>query len=180
VSSPTFAGHNAFMRAGLGSWMISGTGRWQDGQRLTPSATDSLGVGGKAMYAGFPVVYPHSHQYWWDPINPGHVVNFYDPAPGQIGNVPNGIIAGPDYSDVDLSLRKTFNYSERYHLTVNIDSFNILNHPNFESPSVNVDTQVPLTVTNGAASSATEDHSSLGISSAFRGRQIQGGLRFAF
>ena len=67
-------------------------------------------------------------------LNPGNVLNLYAPAPGQIGNAPVGLIASPSYIDFDVSLRKTFNYTERYHLTLNFDGFNAFNHPNLNSP----------------------------------------------
>ncbi|SNT41466.1 TonB-dependent Receptor Plug Domain [Granulicella rosea] len=182
VSSPTFARHNIVMREGLGGWMITGTGRYQGGTRLTPQGTDTLGVAGKAEYAGYPILYPHTQVAWWEPLNPGNIANVYAPAPGQIGNVPNGLIAGPNYVDLDVSMRKTFNFTERYRLTVNFDGFNVLNHPNFNSPTVNVNSATTVSDTQNvsATNTAGHDYSYLGITSANRPRNIQGGLRFAF
>jgi len=175
VASPSFRGHNEILRGSLGNWMLTGTGRYQGGQRLTPTGTDTLGVGGRAQYNGYPVVYPHKWSAWWDPISPGDVVNFQPPAVGAIGNSPKGIIIGPSYIDLSISARKTFNYHTRYHLTADLSAFNVMNHPNFSIPGVNVNS-----VTTVKNSDTTVDHSSIGITSAKAPRQIQGGLRLVF
>jgi len=93
-----------------------------------------------------------------------------------VGDAPVGNVLGPNLYDVDLSIRKTFELTARYRLTVNFDSFNVLNHPNFSVPFLNINTvtvpetsvQVPIT---GAY---------LGIGSAGRPRNISGGARLYF
>ena len=182
ATAPTFAGHNMFIRSGLGSWLLSGIARYQGGTRLTPQATDSLGVASRAAYAGLPVIYNRTATQYFDALNPGNVANLYATAPGQIGNAPVGLIESPDYIEFDVSLRKTFNYTERYHLTLNFDGFNVFNHPNLNSPTVNINScgtyNNPVLV--NANNAAGHDYSSCGITSANRPRQIQGGARFTF
>jgi hypothetical protein len=173
VSSPTFRGHNAFVRGTLGSWMLSGTGRYQDGQRLTPYGEDTLGVEGRADYFGYPVKYGHTANAWVYLIDPDGTVNFQSPGIGDRGNSPIGIIAGPNYIDFDVSARKTFNYGSRYHLTANLDGFNIANHPNFNTPSANTNVKV-------ASSLAANGWAALAITSANRPRNVQAGLRLTF
>ncbi len=182
ATAPALAGHNEFIRAGLGSWQVSGIARYQGGTRLTPQATDALGVAGRAQYAGLPVIYNKTSTQWFDALNPGNIANLYASAPGQIGNAPVGLIKSPSYIDFDLSLRKTFNYTERYHLTLNFDGFNVLNHPNLNSPGVNINSCATYNnpVLVNANNTAGHDYSSCGITSASRPRQIQGGARFTF
>jgi hypothetical protein len=45
------------------------------------------------------------------------------------------LFGGSPVSQVDLSLRRAFRISEQLALQVRADAFNILNHPNFSSPS---------------------------------------------
>ena len=39
---------------------------------------------------------------------------------------------GPTFKDVDLSISREFHFGERYRVTFRAESFNILNHPNFQ------------------------------------------------
>lgn len=182
ATAPALAGHNFLLRSVVGSWQASGTGRYQAGTRLTPQGTDSLGVGGRAQYAGLPVVYNKTATQWFDVVNPGNLANLYPAAPGQIGNAPVGLIASPNYINFDVSLRKTFNYGERYHMTLNFDGFNALNHPNLNSPTVNVNgcTTYNDPVLVSANNVGGHNYSACGIFSASRPRQIQGGARLTF
>lgn len=180
VSTPTFARYNQIIRQSVGGWMLTGTWRWQGGSYMTPYGTDTFGVQNRANYAGLPVVYPHTQLRWWDTINPGTVVNFSAPTVGETGNTPKGIIVGPNFTTTAISARKTFSLTERYHLTVNLDGFNILNHPNFANPSVNVQSATAYTSSLGAATSATTDSASIGIASASAPRNLQAGARLTF
>jgi hypothetical protein len=44
---------------------------------------------------------------------------------------------GPGYFNTDMNLKKTFALNERYRFTLGANFFNILNHPNFDSPVSN-------------------------------------------
>ena len=74
----------------------------------------------------------------------GHLDEWFDtsafaaPAFGFFGNARNGIIRGPGYTSVNVSLYKTFPLGERFNLQFRAEAFNVLNHPNFK----NVDTGV--------------------------------------
>ncbi|SNT12773.1 TonB-dependent Receptor Plug Domain [Granulicella rosea] len=180
VSTPRLARWNVIARESLGGWMLSGTWRWQGGTYNTPSGTDALGVTGRANYAGYPIVYPHTAKRWVDIVNPGHIVNFSDPAVGQNGTTPKGIIVGPNLWTFDISTRKTFNVTERYRLTLSISAFNALNHPNFNGVYLNVDAPDFYTATGATATSATTDSESLAVRAANAPRNMQAGLILNF
>ena len=50
---------------------------------------------------------------------------------GQFGNMRRNAFRGPGYSNVDMSVGKTFAISERFKFQVRGEVFNIFNHPNF-------------------------------------------------
>ena len=53
---------------------------------------------------------------------------------GEFGNEGRNAIRGPGIEDVDLSLFKYFELSERMRLQFRAECFNSLNHPNFGLP----------------------------------------------
>lgn len=67
-------------------------------------------------------------------INPAA---FNDPINRQ-GNLGRNALRGFPVSQLDMSLRRQFNLTERINLQLKIDGFNIFNHPNFANPVSNV------------------------------------------
>jgi hypothetical protein len=51
------------------------------------------------------------------------------------GNAGRNIVRGPGFNDVDLSLFKEARITEAVRVEFRIESFNVLNHPNFGSPN---------------------------------------------
>jgi len=85
------------------------------------------------------------------------------PAAGTFGTAGKGILTGPGYLGTDLAILKDFRISESRAAQVRIEMFNAFNQVNFLNPS---------TVFNSASFGT--------IGSALPGRQLQGGLKFAF
>jgi hypothetical protein len=50
---------------------------------------------------------------------------------GRFGDAGVGILAGPGYWNVDLGVSKDFHFDDRRFLTLKIEAFNALNHPNW-------------------------------------------------
>jgi hypothetical protein len=61
----------------------------------------------------------------------------------SFGNMPRNSVRGYDYWDVDMGLSKDFALTERSHLQLRAEAFNLFNHTNFGDP----DTAVPNTGT---------------------------------
>jgi hypothetical protein len=60
---------------------------------------------------------------------------FSAPAYGTVGNVSRDSLRGPGYGDWDLSLLKSTQLTERTHLQLRAEFFNILNHTNLQLPN---------------------------------------------
>jgi hypothetical protein len=56
--------------------------------------------------------------------------------PGTFGNAPNGDFYGPGFTQIDLSLTKDTVIHDKLKLQFRAEIFNILNHPNFDSPTL--------------------------------------------
>jgi hypothetical protein len=65
---------------------------------------------------------------------------FFDPAlfaapgTGVFGNAPRSVCCGPGFANVDASLHKWFNFTERWKLQFRGDFYNLPNHANFANP----------------------------------------------
>ena len=61
-----------------------------------------------------------------------------NPAPGQVGNLGIKWIEGPALLGLDINLIKHLRITETKDFEVRVDSINVLNHPNFGNPVVNI------------------------------------------
>jgi len=61
------------------------------------------------------------------------------PAFGQIGNMGPNWIQGPSTYGFDLNAIKRIRIAEQKTVTVRVDAINVLNHPTWGNPGVNVD-----------------------------------------
>jgi hypothetical protein len=59
-------------------------------------------------------------------------------SPNGFGNLARNTIRGPDYFDWDFALMKHTKIKEKVEFVVGAQFFNILNHPNFDAPLLNV------------------------------------------
>jgi hypothetical protein len=59
-------------------------------------------------------------------------------ANGTYGNSPRNGFVGPKFFNIDSSLSRSFPLYEQLALTLRLEAFNALNHPNFGNPAANV------------------------------------------
>jgi hypothetical protein len=73
-------------------------------------------------------------------VNTYYNINAFNPvpAPGHIGNCGVGSLEGPGTASIAAGLAKTFALSERVRLRFEATFTNLLNHPNFAPPAVDV------------------------------------------
>jgi len=99
--------------------------------------------------------------------------------PGAFGNAPVGDFFGPGFGQVDFSLIKDIPIHERLKMQFRGEIFNILNHPNFDSPTLAGDGANIWTPTGAASFGLIENTvgRTIGFGTA---RQIQLALKLTF
>ena len=68
-------------------------------------------------------------QLWFD------TSTFVEPAPGTLGTVGRNIVRGPGYLNYNLSLSRTFAFTERFRLNMMMSAFNLPNSIHFGDPA---------------------------------------------
>ena len=58
------------------------------------------------------------------------------PTPGTYGNMGRNALIGPRLTAINMSIHKTFRFTERYNLEFSANSTNIVNHPSFALPDL--------------------------------------------
>jgi hypothetical protein len=99
--------------------------------------------------------------------------------PGAFGNAPVGDFFGPGFTQIDFSLIKDIPIHENIKLQFRGEIFNILNHPNFDSPTLAGDGANIWTPTGAASFGLLENTvgRTIGFGTA---RQIQLALKLTF
>lgn len=59
---------------------------------------------------------------------------FFNPAPGQTGNIPRAILNSPKFFNVDMALLKNIRFGESMRVQLRAEAFNVLNNVNFTPP----------------------------------------------
>jgi hypothetical protein len=98
---------------------------------------------------------------------------------GQFGNVGRNSITGPGIIGFDAEVHKTFKmgYKEGHALQFRFEAFNVLNHPNWSMPTLNIRSGATV-----AGKTDRDTHQSFGVVTATANsmRQIQLGLKYSF
>ena len=121
----------------IGRWQISGIQTVQSGLPFTPQLSYNPSNDGDTRNPVRPS---------WNPNFTGRVIlggpnqyfnpnAFTQPLPGTYGNVGRNVLQGPSLVETDLSLTKTFPFSERLNLQFRSEFFNIFNHTTFNVPN---------------------------------------------
>jgi hypothetical protein len=133
----------------VGGWKLSGTFASTTGDYLTPTydglsqsnASPVYGVNTPTRIAkSLAPVGTKSISNWFNPAS------FAIPAAGTFGSGAYGTIEGPSSNTLNAALFKSFVTYREQHLEFRISFTNVLNHPNFGDP--NVDLSVPPTNTS--------------------------------
>jgi Carboxypeptidase regulatory-like domain len=64
------------------------------------------------------------------------------------GNIAPNSFRGPGYFDIDFTVTRDFRFKERYALQLGMQSYNLLNHPNFANPSGSISSGAFGTITS--------------------------------
>ena len=168
-----FGAGRAFLSQGaiaklLGGWSIRAIASFQDGGWFT------------VYLPGDPLDTGSYHSQWPDRIrNPNLAGSERSPSrwfdtgafrrPGEFryGNAGRSSVEGPGVINLDLSLRRTFQFQDDRRLELRLEAFNATNHPNFL-----------LTGNSKTGEFGTSEFGALG--KAQPARQLQGALKFYF
>jgi outer membrane receptor protein involved in Fe transport len=129
----------------LGGWQISGIVNLQGGMYFTPflannaSLNSTIGLRPDRIGSGR-VSNPNRFE-WFNPAD------FTVPAPYVYGNSGRNILLGPGFYSTDMSLAKSFAFTERVNLQLKWDTFNTFNRENLANPNPNVDTSTAGQIT---------------------------------
>ena len=103
---------------------------------------------------------------------------FAEAPAGQFGNAGRNTIEGPGIFNVDFEVHKTIKMPKEGHaLTFRLETFNVLNHPNWAMPNLNI-----LAGASQPGMPATLAHQGFGVSTGTSTsmRQVQLGLKYSF
>jgi len=165
---------NRFAKSVLGGWQVSGIITAQTGtplnlvvgQQNACSVVFNCGglnrpnVNGQIRYVK---EYTSAGFQWFDPSN------ISVPAPGAFGNLPHNALRGPGRQNWNLSLFKTFTFTERVKFELRAESFNTWNHLQFGAAGA-----------NGGVSNNTQNGNFGYITNAFDPRTLQLGGKILF
>jgi hypothetical protein len=171
---------NRVADAVIGGWQMGGIVTLQSGMPGT------LGIGGvdnaSTAAGGYDRPNATGVSPYLDNPTPSRYWNldaYVEAPPGQFGNVGRDSIIGPGIAAFDAEVHKEFRmpYKEGHVLQFRFEAFNVLNHPSWAMPSLNI--------LSGAAQPglpSTAAHQNFGVVSgtATSMRQIQLGLKYSF
>jgi hypothetical protein len=152
---PFFRGQQGWLGHTLGGWELSGITTFESGisfsnyqtvdpfDCVTPTNATSGCVagtypGGLGMNGPNYDILPRPDQTVPTVKLLKHDLNWFDPsdftkAVAHFGSETAGSLLGPGFEKVDLGLMKNFRFTERVNLQMRAESFNVLNHTNFNS-----------------------------------------------
>jgi hypothetical protein len=147
---PFYRGKHDLAGKLLGGWQVSGLALYRSGIPFTPatSSFDAAGLGlVPALVAGARpnslcdpnANAPHTLQQYFNTAcyTPNPTVTTTG-VPNVIGNAARGAINGPTTTRFDFTLSKNIRFGETMRVQLRAESFNILNHTNFQTIVVNV------------------------------------------
>jgi len=121
---------NRLLKSTVGGWQVSGIVNMQSGAPInlvlggTSAGSIVQQTSNRPDVTGR-IPTPHTVTEWFDPSV------FATPAPGTWGDLGHNEIRGPGRDNWNLSLFKTFAFTERFHLEFRAESFNTWNHTQF-------------------------------------------------
>ncbi len=122
----------------IGGWQLGGILTLQGGFPFTPSmSSDPANVG--FAYARRPDVIGTGKVDSCTAQRCFNIADFRVPAPYTIGNAGRNILRGPGLANLDFSIFKNFNFTERFYLQFRAEAFNAFNHTQLNNPNTNIE-----------------------------------------
>jgi hypothetical protein len=151
-----FSTGNRFADYVIGNWQVNGIFSARSGQNFNVVAGgDIANTGNAGTYeradllgnpyqsgpiAGNPSCTPptgrtRTRAQWFNPCA------FKSPDIGTLGNAPRNFLQGQNFWNLDTSVHRVFPIKEGFALKIDIEAFNVLNHPVLSTPAATVTTQ---------------------------------------
>ncbi|MDQ1473965.1 MAG: hypothetical protein QOJ99_5445, partial [Bryobacterales bacterium] len=130
---PFLKSGNRLVQGVLGGWSLQGFNSYMSGEPFSVSSgakTNQFGVNGRAVIVGSTQPSDSLQPGALGPVFFKDASGFALAAPGTTGMGRN-VFQGPQFWDMDSSLSKSFNMTERVKFTFRAEAFNALNHPNY-------------------------------------------------
>jgi hypothetical protein len=144
------------VQALIGGWQLAGTGSFSTGAPITVTSADvdqNLGESARPdrLATGIPdeiadqrrgIDYPWFQKDAFEKVpRCASVAEGCAPSPNgflpfQFGNSGRNILDGPGLAYMNMSLMKNFRFHDRKNFQFRFESFNIMNHPNFQLPNI--------------------------------------------
>ena len=130
-----------------GGWEISSVYAYNTGQFLTPMWTGPDPTGTAFTSSKTPAqvtIRPNILQNPNLPESQRSIYNFFNvgafgaPSPGAFGTSAKGVIIGPGSWIIDSGVAKNFSIAERARIRWELTATNVLNHPNYANPGLNI------------------------------------------
>jgi hypothetical protein len=132
-----FLNNSTLLDEVVGGWQLATTIIVQSGQPFTArmaSGTNSYSLGGN-NFQWFPNVIGNPKLQNRGPKQWFNEAAFAAPTPGTFGDERRNQLTGPAFERANLSLGKTFSFTEGIKLQVRADANNAFNHPGFKLPN---------------------------------------------
>jgi hypothetical protein len=138
VPAPGFA-RSGLARALLGGWTVQGIVTWRSGLPINVTAGRDL-VGNRRVTGQRPDLVPGVDPYVRDTdalvwLSRAAFDVTAPLAEKRFGNLPYNHLRGPSAFTYDFALHKAFEVGPGHRLTLRLEAFNVLNHPQFGQPN---------------------------------------------
>lgn len=136
-------GLSGWESAVVNNWELAPIIRWTSGAPFTVTSgvdNSETAIGNdRPNWNGLPA-YLNTKPLSSSTANPAwfNSSEFTENAQGTYGNLGRNTFVGPKYFNIDTALSRNFPLHEQLAMTLRLEAFNTLNHPNFSNPSVNL------------------------------------------
>jgi hypothetical protein len=137
IQTPQFS--SAPLRIVASDWNVSGIFSARSGPWLTITTARDIALTGISAQR----VNAASDDVYGTTLNDYLKASAFSfPAPGTLGDVPRGSVAGPAYWSIDLALARLIALGGSRNIELRLETFNLTNHFNWGLPNVSLDSPV--------------------------------------
>jgi hypothetical protein len=142
----------------IGGWDIGLLTLWQAGRTMTITSGRTTGPSTSNTWANYSgdrtigTVDKRGNGVYY--FSPDQIARFSFPGAGEVGTSGRNAFRGPSYINFDASIVKRFRIWEQHSVTFRAEMYNMLNHPTFGSPGLNLVTPASfgrISAVSGAA-----------------------------